>query len=188
MVLPPTIFACLAYSAASNFSFTGGLNLAVTGHVTAVQEVGEQPHARIVVAVDSTIAGTAASTVEVVMDPDGGCTHPAGEVGERVVIAAGAPGADYGVSVSWADGQLSPYNSATWVIRAEGTVASGPTLDGQKQSTLVGLVSTLRSMPNGAPKPPTGLGPAEMMLRWVLLAVEFVLAILFGRDWPWLRV
>jgi hypothetical protein len=135
LVNPRTAYACLPYTAASNFSFTGSLGLAVLGHVTEVLDEGLQERARVVITVETVIAGTPGSTVEVAMDPDGGCTHPRGEIGDEMVVAAGAPGADYGVFIAWNGGALSPYNSAQWIIRPDGAVL-GPTLAGRMFASL----------------------------------------------------
>ena len=89
MARPTTAVACLAYTAASNFSFVDGLNLAVVGEVTDVLDEGLQDKARVIVAVEITIAGEPGSSVEVAMDPDGGCTHPTGEIIRYTDIAHG---------------------------------------------------------------------------------------------------
>jgi hypothetical protein len=151
MTIPAPVFACLPYEAASDFSFRDGLNLAVAGHVAVVEDVGEQERARVNVTVEAVIAGDPGPTVEVAMDPDGGCTHPSGEVGDEIVIAAGAPGADNLGSTGWTGGYLSPYNSATWIIGPDGAVQSGPTIDGREFTARAELVSVLSDLPTSSP-------------------------------------
>lgn len=181
MALPTTAVACLAYTAASNFSFVDSLNLAVVGEVTDVLDDGLQDKARVIVAVEITIAGEPGSSVEVAMDPDGGCTHPSGEIGDEIVIAAGTPGADYGVFSSWSGGYLSPYNSAAWIIGADGSIA-GPTLDGHQFASRDELEAALRSSPNGAMAMPPP--PQPILIGWALVAALFALlaAWFFGRN------
>jgi hypothetical protein len=181
MVLPTTAAACLAYEAASNFSFADSLNLAVVGEVTDVLDEGLQDKARVIVAVEKTIAGEPGSTVEVAMDPNGGCTHPSGDIGDEIVIAAGAPGADYGVFNSWSGGYLSPDNAAAWIIGADGSV-SGPTLDGRQFASREELEAALRSLPNGANAKP-GL-PRSILIGWALMValLAIVAAWFFGNN------
>ena len=172
---PTPAFACLAVEAASDFSFAGGLNLAVAGRVVSVLDEGEQPHARVVIEVNVIIAGAPGTTVEVAMDPDGGCAHPAGEVGDEVIIAAGVPGANVGVFVEWKSGPLNPYNSATWIIGADGAIASGPTIDGHAFTNRAGLLSALRAQPD---PPRVSVAPRLAALGGLGLAVSIIIEIL----------
>ena len=181
MARPTTAVACLAYTAASNFSFVDSLNLAVVGEVTDVLDEGLQDKARIIVAIEITIAGEPGSSVEVAMDPDGGCTHPTGKIGDQILIAAGAPGADYGVFSSWTGGYLSPYNSAAWIIGADGSV-TGPTLDGKHFGSRDELEAALRSLPNGAIATPPP--PQPILIGWALVVALLALlaAWFFGPN------
>jgi hypothetical protein len=173
LTLPARAFACLAYEAASDFSFVKGLNLAVVGRVASVLDRGEQPHARVVVDVKTTIAGAPGATVEV--DMGLGCTHPAGEVGDDVVIAAGAPGANFGVFVEWKSGPLIVDNSATWIIRADGSIASGPTIDGHAFASRAELLSALRA---ALDRPQSAFAPRPGALGGFGFAISVIIEIL----------
>ena len=182
MVNPGAALACLPYEAASNFSFTDGLSLAVVGRVTEVLDEGLQERASVIVTVGTIIAGTPGLTVEVAMDPEGGCTHPPGEIGDLMVVAAGAPGADYGVFAAWSGGPLSPYNSAQWIVGPDGGIGSGPTLDGREFASLNDLELALRSWPNTVIATPTQ--PEQIVLpAWAFITtlIALLAAWFFGR-------
>ena len=182
LVLPAPARACLPASAASNFAFQDRLNLAVVGTVTSVRDVGVQEHALVIVAVETVIAGTPGTTLEIGMDPDGMCDHPRGEIGDRVVVAAGEPGADYGVFSPWVGGRLSPYNAATWIIGSDDSITSGPTIDGHRFTSLADLSSDLRATAPPAPSDEIVVFGQAWIAPLITLVVRFFLMFI-GAAW-----
>jgi hypothetical protein len=169
LMQPAVSRACLPYDPASDFSFAQGVEFAVLGTVTDVVEragLGE-PRVGVVVAVTRVVAGHDRATVLIGLDPDGGCGRPPGDVGDRLVIARGLPGPDYGPHHSELGMQLSSYNTAIWVIQPGGRVASGPVLDGWRPQTLTALLQRLASLPNTALPAP----------RWPMSELGWILVI-----------
>jgi hypothetical protein len=169
LMQPAVSRACLPYDPASGFSFAQGVEFAVLGTVSDVDERPEliQPRVGIEVMVAHIVSGAPRTVVAIGLDRGGGCARPPRDIGDRLVVARGIPGANYGESIGAnAEAPVSPYNTAIWVIQSDGGIASGPLLDGWRPRTLTALLERLSSLPNTAMPAPRR--PVSE-IGWVLL-------------------
>jgi len=166
---PPSAAACLPYQASQAFSFDSGLAMAIVGHVDAVIEHPELINERVgvVITVDRVIAGPPVTSVDVRRDSGGGCSPPRGEPGDLVVIARGYPGPDGMHGGHQLPPELSPYNTATWVIIGE--LPTGPTLDGVMPATVDELIAMLSSLPDTSLRQVPSVAAVGMLLLAIVV-------------------